>query len=646
MMLNAKPTVAAEYKVEAGELIVERPTLISLGFEWRVKGDLNGNATGKVQFRKKGTDAWKPYLPLYRIGLGSKVFLAMACGWPTYIIPDAVAGSIMDLEPGTEYEVRLELQDPDGVNGEAVKTLTLATRAEPEVPADGPVRHVYPPDWKGKKQKPHYDNIMHAVNGYLPICDCYQTFRPGMGAEPGTLIKVHAGVHKYDNQLYWKDGKPAPSYWQHGTITLNARGTSEKPIYIVAVGDGEAIVDGNGCHNLFNLRSADYLHFEGLTIRGTDIAFHCGFQNLRGGGMKGLTVKDCWIEGVVYGVLAQDGRSDDFVIADNIFIGRQPEDKINTFGRAVGGYAAVLAGQGHVVCHNYVANFWDGINIFTSSMSDSQYGQQSRAIDFYNNDIQNCADQFIETDGGYANLRMLRNRCFNCSSQPLSVQPVFAGPVYWIRNIVWNAGGGKMAMKDQIGAQVYLYLHNTSSTHMRMAPNNWTEPHQSTWIIQNNVSIGPRREKRNPVVVYASGKADAKHQVSHNAFRNGLPSQQWMVGKESYATLEALQAETGFDKASLLLDDYSLFAGAGEPPHNAKDAGFVLPRQVDLRPKEDAAIVDAACPLPGINDDHNGKAPDIGAYEFGRELPHYGPRTERHARQLAAYRGKLEQFAD
>jgi hypothetical protein len=30
--------------------------------------------------------------------------------------------------------------------------------------------------------------------------------------------------------------------------------------------------------------------------------------------------------------------------------------------------------------------------------------------------------------------------------------------------------------------------------------------------------------------------------------------------------------------------------------------------------------------LTGINDDFTGKAPDLGAYEVARPLPHYGPR--------------------
>jgi len=36
--------------------------------------------------------------------------------------------------------------------------------------------------------------------------------------------------------------------------------------------------------------------------------------------------------------------------------------------------------------------------------------------------------------------------------------------------------------------------------------------------------------------------------------------------------------------------------------------------------------VDAGTRLPNINDDHLGAAPDLGAYELGAPVPHYGPR--------------------
>jgi hypothetical protein len=40
------------------------------------------------------------------------------------------------------------------------------------------------------------------------------------------------------------------------------------------------------------------------------------------------------------------------------------------------------------------------------------------------------------------------------------------------------------------------------------------------------------------------------------------------------------------------------------------------------------AAVDAGMLLPTVNDGYAGKAPNLGAYEFGQPLPKYGPRTE------------------
>jgi hypothetical protein len=37
--------------------------------------------------------------------------------------------------------------------------------------------------------------------------------------------------------------------------------------------------------------------------------------------------------------------------------------------------------------------------------------------------------------------------------------------------------------------------------------------------------------------------------------------------------------------------------------------------------------IEAGEVLPGFNDGHQGKAPDLGANELGDPLPHYGPRS-------------------
>src|SRR5262245_5889690 len=65
----ATPAISrAADKTAAKEFFTEPPTLLSLGFEWRIDGDDNRNATVAVSYRKKGDQAWKEGLPLLRIG--------------------------------------------------------------------------------------------------------------------------------------------------------------------------------------------------------------------------------------------------------------------------------------------------------------------------------------------------------------------------------------------------------------------------------------------------------------------------------------------------------------------------------------------------------------------------------------------------
>jgi hypothetical protein len=88
-----------------------------------------------------------------------------------------------------------------------------------------------------------------------------------------------------------------------------------------------------------------------------------------------------------------------------------------------------------------------------------------------------------------------------------------------------------------------------------------------------------------------------------------------------------MRARTGYDRDSFFVDGYGVFVNAVEPPHAAGNTPLVTPGSVDLLPKPDSGVVDAGVLIPGINDDFVGKAPDIGALEFGKASPSFGPRS-------------------
>jgi len=118
-------------QVKPGKFVVEPPTLISLGFEWYIEGDKNRDAAVDVSYREKGEDSWHKALPLFRVQ-NEESIAGLFCNSIDYIAPNLFAGSIFDLKPDTEYECMFHMSDPDGVDGDSKKVVTVRTRFEPK----------------------------------------------------------------------------------------------------------------------------------------------------------------------------------------------------------------------------------------------------------------------------------------------------------------------------------------------------------------------------------------------------------------------------------------------------------------------------------------------------------------------------------
>jgi hypothetical protein len=385
----AAGTVIAANPTRPGEFVVDPPTLINLGFEWFIDGDDNRNATVAVSYRKAGDSQWLTALPLLRLQ-GERINNGLSLD---VVAPNMFAGSILDLQPDTAYEARFVLSDPDGVTGEAQKTVSVRTRPEPVPFAGGRTFHVYPPGFKGPKQEPSFEGLMCAYNLTCSGTDWATAGRPRV--KPGDIILVHAGVYKYNRLEYTNDPAVNRTEPLDGTYYLTADGTADRPIVIKGAGDGEAIFDGAGNFALFDVKTADYTYFEGLTFRHSDYAIWAGTQFIAGS--KGLTVKHCRFEDVATGVFTNYSGSSNFYIADNYFIGRDDPNHVigwsgnfwapfngvdgQKFPPVMGSYVAVkVYGPGHVIAYNYVANFHDGIDIETYGNPDGSAQRRDRNI--------------------------------------------------------------------------------------------------------------------------------------------------------------------------------------------------------------------------------------------------------------------------
>jgi hypothetical protein len=643
----ARPVAAAD-RTTARDLIVEPPTLLSLGFEWPIEGDDNRNATVAVSYRKRGEQAWREGPPLLRIGNERINENALQ-----YVTPNGFAGSIFELEPATEYECRFVLADPDGVSGRAERTVTVRTRPEPRPAPGGRLYHVYPPDYKGERLQPAFTGLLAAYYTGSSHSDNFNTFPARVQA--GDTILVHAGIYK-DDRLRYGGGLGTVS---SGTYFLTQSGTADRPIVIKAAGDGDVIFDGAGAYNLFNVMAANYNYFEGLTIRNTDLAFQAGLKNIAGS--VGLTIRRSRFDNVGRVIYTDWSGSKDYYIADNVMIGRfNPNYLMGFTGRTwqnlpefnpalVSEYAVKVYGSGHVVAHNSIANFHDGVDVATYGNPDgSPTPVRDRlpvSIDFYGNDISNVEDNCIEADGGAHNIRIFRNRCFNHGHRALSVQPMFGGPVYFIRNIVYHApeGGAVKFTASSSGIVVY---HNTfiapvkpmllaaSNVHYRNNLILGRSETLETFAVETNTNYSSSdyngfRPNEGAEFSFEWSTPPLSMRANFPGEPGTLSTQQQsqfeakMRERRRFRTLREYSDATGQDRHSVLVD-FDIFEKVAAPGPDPRT--LYKPVDFDFRLRAGSIAEDAGIRLPGVNDDFTGRAPDLGAYERGRPVPHYGPR--------------------
>jgi hypothetical protein len=236
------------------------------------------------------------------------------------------------------------------------------------------------------------------------------------------------------------------------------------------------------------------------------------------------------------------------------------------------------------------------------------------------------------------NMRVFRNRCFNSGVGAMSPQPIFGGPVYFIRNVVYNSVYGPLKIQaDPSGILVYQNTYVGEIQQITPASN---------LHFRNNLIMGT---KARPALFaidthtpWSSSdyngffvNADAEYSFQWNSPPAG-GGVDYTSPREvrRYKTLAEYQRGSGQDAHSRAVD-YSVFVNAA-PPDFTDPTKLASPGKVDLRLKPRSRAVDAGTVLPGITDGFSGRAPDLGAYEQGAELPHYGPRTV--ARELSSAR--------
>ena len=258
-------------------------------------------------------------------------------------------------------------------------------------------------------------------------------------------------------------------------------------------------------------------------------------------------------------------------------------------------------GRGTVIRNNTFHDFFDGFGACPEETSAI-----TNETDVYHNLVYNSGDDGMETDGHCSNVRIWGN-IFHDVLMGISLAPVYGGPVYAIRNLIYRTGAGNndysgSAFKfnsgyDQSGP-TYLF-HNTSDAFLTeplssgldiKSPGSWT-----MITARNNIWSGTD-------YAISNANPDQPIDLDYDDLYTTRPGElAWWSNLDDrhLNTLLELQTATGQE-----------LHGMNAVP------GFADAASGDFTLADSSELIDAGLVIPGINDDYLGSAPDIGAFEY------------------------------
>ncbi len=517
------------------------PTTTAVTLLWPVRGDRDRDARVGVEYRRSGAGTWSRAMPLRRTPGGE----AEGFRWP-----ERHAGSVMGLTPGTRYEIRLRLRDPDG--GSRTRVLRVRTRPIPAPMAGAPGRPATPA-------------TLRAVLG---------------AARPGDIVTLGPG--------------------RYAAFTVDVNGTPGRPVVIRGT-DG-AVVEGE--IGIFERRwvTLDRLAVEGrVRFNGTD-----HFTMTR----STVTARrDLEGHGIITNLRAANAY-----IADNTVLGTTAwtDAALGAEGANLG-EGILVTGPGHVIEHNLVRGFRDGISLLEDDAARDQF-----SIDIAGNDIREAADDGVEADFCVHNCRVTGNRLTD-TFVAMSSQPGLGGPTYFIRNSAYNVA--HVAFKPYRGSSGDVLLNNTVVKAGDALGVYSAEP-VTRLLTRNNLFIGG---PGGTFGGYGNGSGrplDIRTLVRPDMDFDAFGTSEAFTGVFGAVRFDGLaQLRSRTTERHAVQVDLGAFAAPVTAP-----SPLIRHTPQDLRPAPGAAVVDAGVVIPNITDGFAGTRPDIGAHEAGAPPPAYGPR--------------------
>jgi hypothetical protein len=424
---------------------------------------------------------------------------------------------------------------------------------------------------------------------------------PGSGGGDGSASNPFQGIEAAQNiaragDIFLLHAGQYSGFDGNGEIQLNVAGAPGNYIVWQASGDGEVIFDPVRI-------AADHIWLEGVHVTG-----HPGVDNEYGlrtyNAPENIIIKKNTFTDFYYSIALNHGGNN-WLITDNTIVGdkdviNEPDDSSSWGGEGI----ELEHTSGHTVAYNSISRVADGISY------------PDHNCDIFGNDIFDVTDDGIEPDYGYANIRIWENRISNARHNGFSFQPMNGGPWYFIRNQV--AAPLEACLKLRQSSRVLL-AHNLfvgwegalaygSERMLNFQSNN------NIWITVTDRHVWENGE---------GGAAGWRTNLDYDGFDWGSGVYAFKWGSNSrYHDLQEFQAATGLEPHGIHVNRDTCFATFDVPAAPPSS----MPLQY-MNLKADCNAVDAGVPLANINDQFTGSAPDLGPFETGAPLPHYGPRS-------------------
>ena len=591
-----------------------------------IAGDANRNASVAIEIRESTQSGYRLQHPGVRVDA-------------THFV-----GSVFGLTEGTSYDVRVTLSDPGGVVGPTVKTASFVARttmssvtsgrtfkvgpgkrfstiqaAVDAATKPGDTVLVYPGTYRekvtvvnsGTRTKPIVikakgDGVIldgsrvpgpltwtdEGALGFSTMLDDVQ----GVVADQGRLFKyrhLYSTKSDPDELASLTAGGPGGYHYESGKLWVKFADGSSPALHVLHIG---GLVD-----NAFTL-AGSYVIVDGFEIAyygmPVDGAVHINGSN--------DVVRRCNIhENSRTGVLVKGSNG----LIENNYIWDSSIWQFD-WNSAKGSSAenntievAGLFGRGNVIRNNVLSGTFDCIGTHGELKHPEKVTTE---LDIYGNQLSFCSDDTYEIEGHASNVRIFDN-VGEFTHMGLSVAPAHVGPIFFIRNIVWNYGASLASQRDGwkasgikvnfdanvISGPTFVY-HNTFYT---------TEPGTRGITLLGEPGVSKTLTLRNNIISSPEETYLNLNPMPVDFDYDGL-----------YNTSAIFASWFGVD-----YPDYASFnAATGQETHAVTAFGvpdFVNADEGDFGLRSGSPLRDKAIRIPGINDSYEGSAPDIGAIE-------------------------------